>query len=100
MFDLACRRAEAPGLLELAAKVLRQQFQSQAEQLFTDSGNPNVKDASNHLCSHRWRLRVNSRAMFLTISSNRRIGGAQLPYILLQGSQLLVRPVAYMFHST
>ena len=98
VFDQVCPRAEAPGLLELAAKDLGQRLQSQAEQLFTDSGSPGVKDASN-LCRHRWRGRVNSRAIFLSISSNRRIGGAQLPYIWVQGTQLLVRRVAYMFHS-
>ena len=38
-------------------------------------------------------------AIFLLLSSNRRIGGAQLPYIWVQGTQMLVRRVAYMFHS-
>ena len=95
VFDWACLRAEAPGLLELAAKDLGQRLPSQAEQLFTDSGSPDVKDASNHLCRHCWRVRT----IFLLISSNRWIGGAQLPYIWVQGTQLLVRRVACMFHS-
>ena len=98
VFDQVCMRAEAPELLEWAAKDLGQRLQSQAEQLFTDAGSPDVKDA-NHLCRHRWRVRVYSRAIFLSLSSNRRVGGAQLPYICVQGTRLLVRRVAYMFHS-
>ena len=99
VFERACPRAKAPGLLELAAKDLGQRLQSQAKQLFTDPGSPDVKDASNHLFRHHWHVRVNSRAIFLSISSNRQIGGAQLPYIWVQGTQRLVRRVAYMFHS-
>ena len=98
VFDWACPRDEAPGLLELAGKDLGQRLQSHAEQLFTASGSPNIKDAGNHLCRHRWRVRVNSRVIYLSMSPNLRIGGAQLPYIWVQGTQLLVRRVAYMFH--
>ena len=99
VFDRACPRDEAPGLLELATKDLGQRLHSHAEQMFTASGSPDVKDAGNHLCRHRWRVRVGSRAIYLSLSSNRRIGGAQLPYIWVQGTQLLVRRVAYMFYS-
>ena len=77
VFDRACTWAEAPELLELAAKDLGQRLQSQAEQLFKDAGDPDVNDAtSNHLCGHRWHVRKNSRTIFLSLSSNRRIGGA------------------------
>ena len=100
VFHHACTRAEAPELLELAATDLGQRLDSKAEQLFTDAGDPDAKDAtSNHLCRHRWRVCVNSRAIFLSLSSNRRIGGAQLPCIWVQGTQLLVHRVAYTFHS-
>ena len=75
VFDRACPRDKVPGPLELAAKDLGQHLQSHAEQVFTASGSPDVKDAGNHLCRHRWRVRVNSRAIYLSISSNRRIGG-------------------------
>ena len=98
VFDRACPRDDAPGLLELAVKDLGQRLQSHAEQLFTVSGSPNDKDAGNHLSRHRWCVRVGSRAIHLSLSSNRWIGGAQSPYIWVQGSQLLVRRVAYMFH--
>ena len=53
VFDGACTRAEAPELLELAVKDLGQRLQSKAEQLFTDAGDPDVKDTTgNHLCRH------------------------------------------------
>ena len=73
VFDRACPRVEALGLLGLAAKDLGQRLHSQAEQVFTDSGNPDVKDVSNHLCRHCWRVRVNSGALFQLMCSNCRI---------------------------
>ena len=79
VFDRARARHEAPGLLELAAKDLGQPLQSHAEQLFKASGSRDVNDAGNHLCRHHWCVRVGSRAIYLLQSSNRRIGGAQLP---------------------
>ena len=99
VFHRACARDEAPGLLDLPAKDLGQCLQSHAEQMFTASGSPNVKDAGNHPCRHRWHVRVGNYAIYISLSSNRRIGGAQLPYIWVQGTQLLVHPVAHMFHS-
>ena len=37
--------------------------------------------------------------MFLSIFSNRGSRGEELPYIWVQGAHMLVRRVAYMFHS-
>ena len=65
VFDQAYTWAEAPAPLKLAAKVLGQRLPSEAEQLLTDAGDPNVKDAaSNHLCRHRWHQ---SRDLFVVI---------------------------------
>ena len=94
VFDRASPRNKAPKLLELAAKDLGQRLQSHGEQLFKVSGSPNVKDAGNHLCRHRWRVRVGNHTTYPSLSSNRRIGGAKLPYIWVPGTQSLVRRVA------
>ena len=75
VFDRACTRAKAPVLLELTVKDLGQRLPSQARQLFTDSVSPDAKNASNHLCRHWWRVRMNSRAIFYRYPPTARLGG-------------------------
>ena len=92
VFDRACPRDEAPDLLALAAK-------DQPAKLVTPPGCPDVKGAGDPLCRHLWHVKVGGNAIYLSLSAHSRVGGAWLPYVWVQGNQLLARRVAYMFHS-
>ena len=99
VFDRACPREEAPELLALAVNDLAQCLETHADQLVTPLGSPDVKGAGDHLCRHRWRVKVGGNAIYLPLSAHSQVGGARLPYIWVQGTQLLVHRVAYTFHS-
>ena len=100
VFLRPCSKDDAPGVLKLAAQDLANRLRGNAEQETTPSGDVNVKGAGgDHLCRHRWIVRVGGGRLFLSLSSNTKTGGQRLPYIWVQGKQVLVRRVCFMFHA-
>ena len=97
IFDRPCALVEAPELLRDAAADLTSRLGGTAHQMVTAAGNPEVKDAAGqHLCRHKWRIRLGGRELALSLSAHKQVGGNR-PYLWIQGNMLLVRRVAYMF---
>ena len=100
VFLRPCTKDDAPGVLKLAAQDLANRLRGIAEQETTPSGDVNVKGAGgDHICRHRWIVKVGGSRLFLSLSSNTKAGGQRLPYIWVQGKQVLVRRVCFMFHA-
>ena len=86
VFLRPCSKAYAPGVLKLAAHDLANRLRGIAEQEKTPSGDVNVTGAGgDHLCRHRWIVRVGGDRLFLSLLSNTKTGGQRLPYIWVQG---------------
>ena len=97
IFDRPCAPAEAPGLLHDAVADLASRLGGTARQMFRPDGSPDVKDErGQHLCRHRWRLKLGVRELTLSLSDHKQVGGDR-PYLWVQGGLLLVRRLAYMF---
>ena len=87
-------------MLQLAAQDLAGRLHGVAEQQKTPSGNANVKGLNgNHLCRHCWILRVGESRLYLSLSLHTKAAGQRLPYIWVQGKQVLVRRVCFMFRA-
>ena len=87
-------------MLQLAAQDLASRLCGVAEQQKTPSGDANVKGVGgDHLCRHRWIVRVGDSRLYLSLSSHTKAGGQRLPYIWVQGKQVLVRRVCFMFRA-
>ena len=100
VFMRPCSKEDAPGVLQLAAQDLASRLRGVAEQQTTPSGDANVKGVGgNHLCRHRWIVRVGDSGLYLSLSSHTKAGGQRLPYIWVQGKQVLVRRVCFMFRA-
>ena len=100
VFMRPCWKEDAPRVLQLAAQDLAGRLHGVAEQQTTPSGGANVKGmGGNHLCRHRWVVRVGDNRLYLSLSSHTKAGGQRLPYIWVQGKQVLVRRVCFMFRA-
>ena len=100
VFLRPCTKDDAPGVLKLAAQDLANRVRGIAEQETTLSGDVSVKGAGgDHLCRHHWIVRVGGSRLFLSLSSNTKTVDQRLPYIWVQGKQVLVRRVCFMFRA-